>query len=250
MPHRQHLFSLRLGYALRESMAEGYGWSGLARDIGAGATVGVIAIPLAMALAVGMVVDNAIVVIENIDRHRKMGKNAFDASLDGTKEVWGAVFASTITTLAVFLPVVFIEEEAGQLFRDIAIAVVAAVSLSLLVSVSVIPMFANRLLASAAKKPIQATRQLEKVGHGLVNRLMSLVELATRNWLTRLCTVALLISLAIASVVLLMPKKEYLPQGNRNFVLSILVPPPGLSVEERTEIGESFSTARSASPAR
>ncbi|MGD9342935.1 MAG: efflux RND transporter permease subunit [Desulfuromonadales bacterium] len=193
-----------------------------------------------IAFAVGMLVDNAIVVIENIDRHRKMGKNAFDASLDGTKEVWGAVFASTITTLAVFLPVVFIEEEAGQLFRDIAIAVVAAVSLSLLVSVSVIPMFANRLLASAAKKPIQATRQLEKVGHGLVNRLMSLVELATRNWLTRLCTVALLISLAIASVVLLMPKKEYLPQGNRNFVLSILVPPPGLSVEERTEIGENF----------
>ena len=103
-----------------------------------------------------MLVDNAIVVIENIDRHRKMGKNAYNASLDGTKEVWGAVFASTITTLAVFLPVVFIQEEAGQLFRDIAIAVVAAVSLSLLVSVSVIPMFANRLLASAAKKPPKA----------------------------------------------------------------------------------------------
>jgi len=98
-----------------------------------------------IAFAVGMLVDNAIVVIENIDRHRKMGKDAFSASLDGTKEVWGAVFASTLTTLAVFLPVVFIQEEAGQLFRDIAIAVVAAVSLSLLVSVSVIPMFANRI---------------------------------------------------------------------------------------------------------
>ena len=85
-----------------------------------------------IAFAVGMLVDNAIVVIENIDRHRKMGKNAFDASYDGTREVWGAIFASTITTLAVFLPVVFIQEEAGQLFRDIAIAVVAAVSLSLL----------------------------------------------------------------------------------------------------------------------
>ncbi|MFC1780044.1 efflux RND transporter permease subunit, partial [Thermodesulfobacteriota bacterium] len=186
-----------------------------------------------IAFAVGMLVDNAIVVIENIDRHRKMGKDAFSASLDGTKEVWGAVFASTLTTLAVFLPVVFIQEEAGQLFRDIAIAVVAAVSLSLLVSVSVIPMFANKLLASAAKKPPKATKKLENVGHRLNDGMMALVHLATRDWITRVTTVVLLISLAVGSVVLLMPKKEYLPQGNRNFVLSILVPPPGLSIEER-----------------
>jgi HAE1 family hydrophobic/amphiphilic exporter-1 len=193
-----------------------------------------------IAFSVGMLVDNAIVVIENIDRHRKMGKNAYDSSLDGTKEVWGAVFASTITTLAVFLPVVFIQEEAGQLFRDIAIAVVAAVSLSLLVSVSVIPMFANKLLSSAAKKPPKALQSLEKAGLLFSDGLMSLVHLATRDWMTRLATVALLISMAIACVVLLMPKKEYLPQGNRNFALSILIPPPGLSIEERTEIGETF----------
>ncbi len=195
-----------------------------------------------IAFAVGMLVDNAIVVIENIDRHRKMGKSAFDASYDGTREVWGAIFASTITTLAVFLPVVFIQEEAGQLFRDIAIAVVAAVSLSLLASVSVIPMFANRLLASAAKKPPRATRHLEQVGNRLADGIMSLVHLATRDWLTRLTTVALLTCLAIGSVYTLMPKKEYLPQGNRNFALSILVPPPGLSLQERTEIGEAFFT--------
>jgi HAE1 family hydrophobic/amphiphilic exporter-1 len=84
-----------------------------------------------IAFAVGMLVDNAIVVIENIDRHRRMGKSAFDAAYEGTREVWGAVFASTLTTVAVFLPVVFIQEEAGQLFRDIAIAVVSAVTLSL-----------------------------------------------------------------------------------------------------------------------
>ena len=195
-----------------------------------------------IAFAVGMLVDNAIVVIENIDRHRKMGKGAFDASYDGTREVWGAIFASTITTLAVFLPVVFIQEEAGQLFRDIAIAVVAAVSLSLLASVSVIPMFANRLLASAAKKPPKATKGLEQAGTRLADGIMSLVHLATRNWMTRLVTVTLLISMAVSSVYLLMPKKEYLPQGNRNFALSILVPPPGLSLAERTEIGESFFT--------
>lgn len=193
-----------------------------------------------IAFAVGMLVDNAIVVIENIDRHRQMGKNAFDASLDGTKEVWGAVLASTITTVAVFLPVVFIQEEAGQLFRDIAIAVVAAVTLSLFVSVSVIPMFSYRLFRVKKAKTQKHLPLLDTLGHKLSSGLMSLVELAIRNWLTRLTTLALLIGLAGASVWLLTPKMEYLPQGNRNFVLNILVPPPGLSTEERVDIGNRF----------
>ena len=93
--------------------------------------------------AVGMLVDNSIVVLENIDRHRRMGKNPFQASYDGTREVWGAVLASTVTTVAVFLPVIFIEEEAGQLFRDIAIAITFSILLSLFVSVSVIPTLTN-----------------------------------------------------------------------------------------------------------
>ncbi|MCH8852931.1 MAG: efflux RND transporter permease subunit, partial [Planctomycetes bacterium] len=71
-----------------------------------------------MAFAVGMVVDNSIVVLENIYRHRQMGKDRFNAALDGAVEVWGAVLASTLTTMAVFLPVVFLKEEAGQLFQD------------------------------------------------------------------------------------------------------------------------------------
>jgi len=92
-----------------------------------------------ISFAVGMLVDNSIVILENIDRHRKKGKKAFNAAYDGTREVWGAVFASTATTIAVFLPVIFIHEEAGQLFRDIAIAITSAIFLSLIVSISVIP---------------------------------------------------------------------------------------------------------------
>jgi HAE1 family hydrophobic/amphiphilic exporter-1 len=84
-----------------------------------------------ISFAVGMLVDNAIVVLENIDRHRKMGKSPFDAAYDGAREVWGAILTSTVTTVAVFLPVVFIKEEAGQLFRDIAIAITCSVTLSL-----------------------------------------------------------------------------------------------------------------------
>ncbi len=97
-----------------------------------------------MAFAVGMVVDNAIVVLENIYRHRSMGKNKVEAALDGAKEVWGAVLASTLTTMAVFLPIITIQEEAGQLFKDIAIAIASAVGLSLIVSVLVIPPLAAR----------------------------------------------------------------------------------------------------------
>ncbi|MHC4997179.1 MAG: efflux RND transporter permease subunit, partial [Planctomycetota bacterium] len=73
-----------------------------------------------LAFAVGMVVDNAIVVLENIDRHRKMHEGPSDASYRATKEVWGAILASTLTTVAVFIPVLTVKEEAGQLFRDIA----------------------------------------------------------------------------------------------------------------------------------
>ncbi|MEO8495698.1 MAG: efflux RND transporter permease subunit, partial [Planctomycetota bacterium] len=76
-----------------------------------------------LAFAVGMLVDNAVVVLENIYRHHQEGAGPFAAAERGTKEVWGAVAASTLTTLAVFLPVLFVQEEAGQLFRDIALAI-------------------------------------------------------------------------------------------------------------------------------
>jgi HAE1 family hydrophobic/amphiphilic exporter-1 len=192
-----------------------------------------------IAFAVGMLVDNAIVVIENIDRHRKMGKTALAAAHEGTREVWGAVFASTLTTVAVFLPVVFIQEEAGQLFRDIALAVVAAVSLSLLTSITVIPSLANRLYGRSEKKTDKAaTRPLAFLGGLLSEGIMGCVSLATRNWATRIVTVVVLISLAAGSTVALMPKMEYLPKGNRNFIVNILIPPPGLSQQERQEIGE------------
>ena len=99
-----------------------------------------------MAFAVGMVVDNAIVVIENIFRHMEMGKRARQAALEGASEVAGAVLASTMTTMAVFFPILLIQETAGQLFKDIAYAIMAAVALSLFVSLTIIPSAAARFL--------------------------------------------------------------------------------------------------------
>ena len=193
-----------------------------------------------IAFAVGMLIDSAIVVLENIDRHRNMGKSAFKSAYDGTREVWGAILASTLTTIAVFLPVVFMKEEAGQLFRDIAIAVTSAVGLSLFVSVSVIPMFSKQLFMLARRK--QGSRPskslLGSVGTLIQNGMMWLVKLATRNWMTRTATVLGFSILSIYGAVLLFPKMEYLPQGNRNLIINILIPPPGLSFNERKAIGE------------
>jgi len=98
-----------------------------------------------LAFAVGMLVDNAVVVLENVYRRYSLGEPPFQAAVHGTQEVWGAVAASTLTTVAVFVPVVFVQEEAGQLFRDIALAISAGVALSMVVSLTVIPTAAARL---------------------------------------------------------------------------------------------------------
>ncbi|HWM26830.1 MAG TPA: efflux RND transporter permease subunit, partial [Woeseiaceae bacterium] len=95
-----------------------------------------------IALAVGMLVDNSIVVLENIVRKKEQGQNVLDAARNGTGEVAGAVVASTLTTIAVFVPMVFISGIAGQLFRDQALTVSFALSFSLIVALTLIPMLA------------------------------------------------------------------------------------------------------------
>jgi len=192
-----------------------------------------------ISFAVGMLVDNAIVVLENIDRHRSMGKSPFRACYDGTTEVWGAVLASTLTTVAVFLPVAFVQQEAGQLFKDISIAITCAITLSLFVSLSVIPMLANQFF-SLSRKSKERRRFLpfiDSVGRGISAAIMGVLGVTLRNAFTRLFTVGALTAFAVVSTYMAFPKMEYLPQGNRNLILNILIPPPGLSYEERYAIG-------------
>ena len=193
-----------------------------------------------IAFAAGMLVDNAIVVLENIDRHRRMGKSSFGAAYDGAREVWGAVLASTLTTVAVFLPVVFMQEEAGQLFRDIAIAITCSIGLSLLVSILVIPMLSRLLYRLIREQALSAglSDALGRAGAGATALLMFLFDLATRHWALRAATVLGFTAAAVLGSVALFPKMEYLPQGNRNLVINLLIPPPGLSYAERKAIGE------------
>jgi len=196
-----------------------------------------------ISFSVGMLVDSAIVVLENIDRHKKMGKPFMQAAFDGTNEVWGALIASALTTIAVFVPIIFLENEAGQLFKDIAIAVTAAVTFSLFVSISVIPMLWNQLMKFHPHDIHQEKQQqslLVRIGEAINNAIMFLVGSILRSPEKRLLTIVMLSLASAISIYALFPKMEYLPQGNRNLIFNIMIPPPGLSYQEKKAIGETI----------
>lgn len=109
-----------------------------------GSTLNVISLA-GLAFAIGMFIDNAIVVLENIYRRNSLGEPPITAAVRGTQEVFGAIVASSLTNMAVFLPVIFVQEEAGQLFRDIALAITGALFLSIFVAMTVIPAATARL---------------------------------------------------------------------------------------------------------
>jgi HAE1 family hydrophobic/amphiphilic exporter-1 len=205
-----------------------------------GRTLNVISLA-GIAFSVGILVDTAIVVLENIDRHMKMGKSPRNASLDAVGEVWGAVLASTLTTVAVFLPVVFIQQEAGQLFRDIAIAISASVILSLLVSIFVIPVL-TRLIYERLKDRSQGQLSLRigEFGDIFTRLIMQLSVWINASNRRKLATIGIFVAFSVLGVWILIPKMEYLPQGNMNMVRSSFNLPSGLSLEERTYLADIF----------
>ena len=209
---------------------------------GFGRSINVISLA-GMAFAVGMVVDNAIVVLENIFRHYESGKEPKEASLRGATEVWGAVLASTLTTLAVFVPVIFVQGQAGQLFRDIAIAISCGVGLSLIVSITVIPTAACRILRSRRKTSNSKSNMLglATVGRFIINLITGAIDALQRvpgNVPLRLVIVLIFAAGSLGGAKLLMPETEYLPDGNRNLVIGIMFPPAGYNVDQMIEIGK------------
>ena len=117
-----------------------------------------------IALGIGMLVDNSIVVLENIARHKAMGKNILQAAQDGAGEVGTAVIASTLTTVAVFFPLVFVDGIAGQLFRDQALTVTFSLLASLAVAVTLIPMMSS--LSSRKKEQAPLALKEPRTGFG------------------------------------------------------------------------------------
>ena len=202
-----------------------------------------------LAFAVGMLVDNAVVVLENIYRRRQTGESAFKAAAAGTAEVGGAVVASTLTTVAVFIPVLFVQETSGQLFRDIALAISCAVCLSLVVSFTMIPTASARLFQRSASGE-EGTNAPKHRGLfvqwilGFGKRFVDTVYGVNRFILCSSLRSALLILAMVGAAVLttwvLWPRVEYLPTGNRNFVFCSLSPPPGYNMQQLMDMGETL----------
>lgn len=202
-----------------------------------------------MAFAVGMLVDNAIVALENVFRHMEMGKSRRDAAYDGIVEVWGALLASTLTTVAIFLPIVFVEDEAGQLFRDIAIAVSCSVTLSLITAITVIPSMANRLMRTRlltnskdevltqTDSTLRHQGSIERFGHRVRHIIAQTIYRISGSTLLRFGVVVLLVGSSAIIVRTFAPKAEYLPTGNRNLIFAILLPPPGYNLDELIQVG-------------
>lgn len=203
-----------------------------------------------LAFSVGMVVDAAIVVLENIDRHLAMDKPVGRAAYEAAREVWGAILASTLTTVAVFVPVIFLEEEAGQLFRDIAIAICAAVLLSLIVSITVIPAAASRFLKAhdsehdqgAVKTKVRGlfglTSLMSKLTNGYASLLYTVTAPNAATVMLRIGVVAVMTLVSLGGAYLLMPPTSYLPAGNQNLVFGIMLTPPGYNLDHNSGIGE------------
>ncbi|MCC2607128.1 efflux RND transporter permease subunit [Planctobacterium marinum] len=175
-----------------------------------------------LAFAVGMVLDAAIVVLENIVRMREHGAKTGDAAFRGTTQVWGALLASTTTTVAIFLPIAFLEDVAGQLFADLAIAISVAVVASLLVAVSVIPAASTRLLKTINSE--------DPHDHWWDNITRGIMRITGSNK-KRFAWVFGLFGFAVFASYLLFPQKDYLPKGNENQFGAFMLPPPGLSID-------------------
>ena len=190
-----------------------------------------------IAFAVGMVVDAAIVVLENIYRHRENGNSAKESAYNGARQVWTAVMVSAFTTVLVFVPILIMELEAGQLFRDIAVAISVAVTMSLLVSITVLPALANWLLSGVKTKKTKIII-IDQLSKGFVNFTVGYVKIITKS---RIASFLMAAVVAISTLVIsysMLPKLEYLPEGNRNLIFGIMLPPPGYNLETLTEIAE------------
>ncbi|MGB3536506.1 MAG: efflux RND transporter permease subunit [Microcoleaceae cyanobacterium] len=226
-----------------------------------------------LAFAVGMVVDNAIVVLENLFTHIQQGKPPMQAAIEGTEEVGGAMLASTLTTVAVFAPIILVQGEAGQLFFDIGIGLSASVLLSLFAAITLVPMLsglflnhheAQQMLAGMGNNPTIATngngkspRQPQSLRYKIEQAIFKISTLFrlwqgklerfllnTVRWSMgkgrtkrRLIIVAIPIAMLIVSYLLL-PPADYLPEGNRNLVLWLGEPFPGTSIPEAIELSE------------
>ena len=194
----------------------------------AGRTINVISLA-GLAFATGMVLDAAIVVMENFVRIRKQGAAPGPAALEAVSQVWPALFASTATTVAIFIPIMFIEDVEGQLFADLALTIAISVIASLIVAVTVLPAAARRFAGDLDMD------DNERRWDGYADRIFSLIDSdrKRRIWIPSLILAPMVIS------YLLWPQTDYLPDVKRDAVDAWVGLPSGQTLEAaRTEIAE------------
>ncbi|MBR9906276.1 MAG: efflux RND transporter permease subunit, partial [Gammaproteobacteria bacterium] len=171
----------------------------------AGRTLNVISLA-GVAFAIGMTIDNSIVVLESIETQRRRGLARFEAALEGVKQVWPAVLASTLTTILVFVPIFFIQQEAGQLYSDIAVAISTSIIVSMVVAITVIPTLGAHIdfrgKESASTSSPRWVRSCLWVVDGMIRT-------ASRRFLA----IVLGVVGGIGIFVWLTPPAEYLPEG-------------------------------------
>jgi len=175
-----------------------------------------------LAFATGMVLDAAIVVLENIVRLRERGESAAEASDLGTSQVWGALLASTATTVAIFIPIMFLRDVEGQMFADLALTIAIGVTVSLLVAITILPTASRHWMHHLPPKPDE-----NSLWYRLADRIIDLTGTQTR----RLGWIVGLMAGSVLFTVLLWPESNYLPPVKRDTVDSFLFFPPGTNVE-------------------
>ena len=206
---------------------------------GLGRSINVISLA-GIAFAVGMVVDAAIVVLENIYRLRQTGMSRVDATYHGAKQVWGAVLVSAMTTVAVFTPILIMESTVGQLFRDIAVALSVSVTLSLIVAITVIPSLANKLLGRKSKDRKERIHipVIDDFAKGFMKVVLGITRTAVNRRVVALSIITVICGTTAVCTWLFLPKLEYLPDGNKNLIRARIQPPPGYNLATMTQIAE------------
>ncbi|MDO4575810.1 MAG: efflux RND transporter permease subunit [Planctomycetia bacterium] len=200
-----------------------------------------------LSFAIGMVVDNAIVVLENTDRHLAAGEDRKTAAYRACKEVWGAILSSTLTTIGVFAPILTIQEEAGQLFYDLSLAICAAVGLSLIVAITVIPTACALFLrphkeVTGWKKQAENFFGIVPFFSWLCDRFANFIYMLTAKnvagvW-SRVMIIATVMAGSVGLSYYLMPPASYLPDGNKNYTSGRMIVPPSYSLQQNYTIGQ------------
>jgi len=188
-----------------------------------------------IALATGLLVDNAIVVLENISRYRAQGEGLVNAAIKGASEVGGAVIAATLTTIAVFLPLAFVDGVAGQLFRDQALTVTFALAISLAVAVTLIPMMASARGHKSLTRARDNSGASSRFGSWFSARYGRMLNWAlTHRFLTLAASSVLLV---FAVLMLSTVGTELVPQLDQGRFNVTLEATPGTPLEETDRIG-------------